>query len=166
MGVFSPLSFFLSLLPASTLPLSQPREQKKLILQLYIWTPELSAWCLLPCPQVWGFTGTLKLLETFSLCLQGHFRGPSPPPSLAEVHGCTAERVCQCSLTFRSRPQIINSFSKLTWVPLFLRHTSSYRLQRQAAEPNRQCDYSQDWERKLLKPGFPAFACSQELWGL
>lgn len=45
------------------------------------------------------------------------------------VQGCSADGVCQRSLTFGSRPQIINSFSKWTQEPLFLRHTSSYRLQ-------------------------------------
>lgn len=59
------------------------------------------------------------------------------------VQAARQSRVCQCSPTFRSRPQIINSFSKSTQGPLFLRHTSSYRLQRQAAEPNHQHSYSQ-----------------------
>lgn len=59
-----------------------------------------------------------------------------PSISYSEYHCwklyCSAEcSICQYILTFKSRPQIINSFSKLTWVPLFLRHTSSYCLQKQ-----------------------------------
>lgn len=59
-----------------------------------------------------------------------------PSISYSEYHCwkmyCSTERsICQYILTFKSRPQIINSFSKLTWAPLFLRHTSSYCLQKQ-----------------------------------
>lgn len=75
----------------------------------------------------------MRLLEPFGR--------RSLPPSLAEsCRAAQQSRACHCSLTFRSRPQIITSFSKLTRVPLFLRHISSYGLQMQAAEPNHQRD--------------------------
>jgi hypothetical protein len=64
-------------------------------------------------------------------------------------------RECQYSLRFRARPQIINSFSKLTRELLFLRHPCRQR--------NLPTATARDWERKSLKPGFPAFTGSQEL---
>lgn len=48
----------------------------------------------------------------------------------------------------------------------FVPQTYIFLLLTKAAYTNHEGCYSQYWERKLLKPGFPAFSPSQELWGL
>lgn len=146
-------------------PLSGPGEQTKEVNSSTLHMESRAPFPPSSCWHASGFEiqGTLQSPDTRATCLLGHCPGHSPLPLPAEqCRAAQQSRVCQCSLTFRSRPQIINSCSELTGEPLPLRHTS-HRLQKQAAEPNHQRSHGQHWERKLLKPGFPASACSQEL---
>jgi hypothetical protein len=113
-----------------SLSLSQLEEQTKIVNTLALHL-ESRAFCLVSAcvpPSVSAPWNTKAPLATWGGGQQ--FPGLSLCLSQLSYAGRAADqpRVCQGSLTFRSRPQIINSFSKLTREPLFLRHTSSYCL--------------------------------------
>lgn len=81
----------------------------------------------------------------------------SVPFGLSCVQGSTANQGVPIQPEIQSETTNYKQFQQID-LRAFVPQTP-----KQAAEPPHRYSRDWDWERKSLKPGFPAFTCSQEL---